>query len=108
YRQWSEQTVCKRNVPELHRQRLEIEQRTEDFLRRRGELTKPRLWAINQARFEIARMAWTYDSDFALKIAATIRQSQPDFVPGGDAARSHYRLMYRLFGFQEAERLAAM
>lgn len=108
YRQWSEQTVCKRDLPEVHRQRLEIEQRAEDFLRMRGELTRLRLSAINQARFEIARIAWGYNAEFASHVVSTIRQSQPDFVPGGSAARLHYRLMYRLFGFREVERLAAL
>ena len=78
----------------------------EDFLRMQSELTADRLWAINQARFEIARIAWLYDSDFAADIVATIRHSQPDFVPGGAAGRFLYRLLYRTVGFSAAERLA--
>lgn len=108
YRQWGEHTLCKRNLPEVHRQRLEIEQRAEDFLRARNALTRERLWAINQARFEIARMVWLYDADYATRIIAVIQHSQPGFVPGGDAARLHYRLVYRLFGFADAERAAAL
>lgn len=106
YRQWSENSVCTRDLSEVHRRRLEIEQRAEDFLCSQGELTVDRLWAINQARFEIARMAWLYDPDFAAEIVATIRHSQPGFVPGGDAARLHYRLAYQTLGFNAAERLA--
>ena len=106
YRQWGEHTLCKRDIPEVHRQRLEIEQRAEDFLRMQSEITTDRLWAINQARFEVARIAWLYDPDFAAEIVATIRHSQPDFVPGGVAARFHYRILYRTLGFSAAEKLA--
>ncbi|MBI4470321.1 MAG: glycosyltransferase [Acidobacteria bacterium] len=107
YRQWGEHTVCKRNKPEVYRQRLEIEQRAEEYLIGRAEMTPERLWAINQARFEIARMVWLYDRDFAGEIVTAIRQSQPGFVPGGDAAPLHYRMLYRTLGFQATERLAA-
>lgn len=106
YRQWSEDTLCKRDILEVHRQRLEIEQQAEDFLRMQSDLTPDRLRAINQARFEVARIAWSYDPDFAAEIVATIRHSQPDFVPSGAAARLHYRLLYRTLGFSAAEKLA--
>lgn len=108
YRQWSEQTVCKRDKSEVHRRRLEIEQRAEDFLKQIGELTPVRLWAINQARFEIARLAWQYDPAFAVEIKRAIRKSQPGFVPGDSAAPAHYRTAYRLFGFSGAEKLATL
>lgn len=106
YRQWGEHTLCKRDTPEVHRHRLEIEQRAKDFLRGRNQLTAERLWAISQARFEIARMAWLYDRNLAAEIVATIRHSQPGFVPGGQAARWRYRIIYRTLGFQAAERIA--
>lgn len=107
YRQWSEQTVCKRDVPEVHRRRLEIEQRAEDWLRETGELTPARLWAINQARFETARSVWKYDPARAAEIMHGVGFSQPDFMPDGDAAPSSYRTAYRFLGFPAAERLAA-
>jgi glycosyltransferase involved in cell wall biosynthesis len=108
YRQWGEHTVCKRDTPEVHRQRLEIEHRAEGFLRMQSDLTPDRLWAINQARFEVARMAWLYDPVYAAEIVATIRHSQPDFIPGGAAARFRYRLLYRTLGFSAAEKLAEL
>ena len=108
YRQWSEDTVCKRDVGEVHRRRLEIEQQAEDFLRLRGELTAERRWAINQARFEMARIAWQYDPQFAGEVLQSIRCSQPGFRPSGRAAPLHYRLVYNLFGFEAAERLASL
>jgi glycosyltransferase involved in cell wall biosynthesis len=106
YRQWGEYTLWKRDKPEVHRQRLEVEQRAEDFLREKDELTLERLQAINQARFETARSIWQYDPVFATQVMAAVRQLQPDFVPGGKAAPRRYQSVYRLFGFRAAERLA--
>ena len=34
YRQWSDQTVCKRDISEVHRRRLEIERNLQEFLRK--------------------------------------------------------------------------
>jgi glycosyltransferase involved in cell wall biosynthesis len=39
YRQWGEHTVCKRDKPEVHRRRLQIERQAEEFLEKRKELT---------------------------------------------------------------------
>ena len=50
YRQWSDLTVCKRDVPEVHRRRLEIERKLEEFLSSTGQLTPARLRAISRAR----------------------------------------------------------
>jgi glycosyltransferase involved in cell wall biosynthesis len=107
YRHWGENTVSKRNKRETHVRRLAIVRRAEDFLRQRNELTPERLQAINQGRFETARMAWLYDPEFASQIIETIRHSQPAFVPDGQAAPAGYQVVYRTFGFQAAEQLAA-
>jgi hypothetical protein len=106
YRQWGEHTVCKRDTREVRSKRLEIEKQTEDFLSARGELTPERRWAINQARFEMARTAWPYDREEALQIVADIHQSQPGFQPGGAAAPSHYRVFWKCLGFRGAEIIA--
>ncbi len=107
YRQWSDQTVCKRDVPEVHRRRLEIERNLEEFLSRTGQLTPRRLRAISQARFEMARTAWQYDRSFAAGIMEDVRKSDPGFSPTGEAAPSHYKLVFRACGFNFAEGLAA-
>jgi len=107
YRQWSDETVCKRDVTEVHRRRLEIEQRLEDHLRQTQQLTPERLSAINQARFEIARMAWRYDAGLARKIMRTIQGLQADFSPRGAAAPAHYKLFFHSLGFAAAERVAS-
>ena len=106
YRQWSDQTVCKRNIREVHRRRLEIEQRVEDFLRLQNVLSPARRWAINQARFETARIAWQYNQQVAIEIINTIHSSDPRFIPGGIAASVSYRLLYRLLGFRITEVMA--
>src|SRR5262249_5579010 len=74
YRQWSMDTVCKRDISEVHRRRLEIEQRLEDHLRETQQLTSERLRAINQARFQIARIAWQYDPSLAVRIMDRVRK----------------------------------
>lgn len=106
YRQWSDQTVCRRNLSEVHRQRLRIEDRLEKHLRAHGLLTPERGRAINQARFEVARSAWRYDCAFAGEIMRQVHRSDPSFVPNGAAAPPRYRALYRLLGFTMSERLA--
>jgi glycosyltransferase involved in cell wall biosynthesis len=106
YRQWSAQTVCQRDRPELRRRVLEILQREEEVLRARGELTPLRRDAINIARFEAARIAWLSSRDEARRIMAAVRASDPAFMPAGVAAPWRYRLAYRVLGFDGAEALA--
>lgn len=106
YRQWGEHTVCKRNMAETHRRRMEIEQAAENWLDARGELTGARLTAINQARFETARSVWRHDRGWACSIFDQIRRAQRDFQPRGAAAPPHYRVALRLLGFDRTERLA--
>ena len=108
YRYFSgDDTVSKRNRTEVPRRRLEIEERAEQFLRERGELTSSRLQALNQARFEIARMTWPEDRTAAMEIVRRIETGQPRFVPEPPAARRSYRWIYRILGFKTAERIAA-
>jgi hypothetical protein len=107
YRQWSNATVCKQDISEVHRRRLEIEQRLENHLREKNQLTRERLRAINQARFQIARMLWQYDSDFAKEVMHQVQISDPKFSPRGAAAPAHYRLAFHSLGFETTERLAA-
>ena len=108
YRHWGENTLWRGNVPEVHRRRLDIEQRTEDFLSSTNALTPQRQYAINMARFETARTAWRYNPTFARELMREVRMNQPKFIPSGNAAPSHYRVVYRLFGFSIAQRLAKL
>ena len=47
-----------------------------------------------------------YGPESTAEIIGAIRRSQPGFVPGGGAARLHYRLVYRTLGFRLVDRLA--
>jgi len=108
YRYWSENaTVSRRNQAEVRRQRLAIEERLEEFLKSRGELTAARMQALNQARFEIARMAWLENRSEAKEIVSTIQRKQPGFVPEPPAAPGRYRVIYQSLGFAAAEWVAA-
>jgi glycosyltransferase involved in cell wall biosynthesis len=107
YRQWSSDTVCRRNIAEVHRRRLEIEQAAEDHLRFTQQLTPERLRTINQARFETARSAWQYDPAFACGILQKVHEIEPDFRPVGQAAPMAYRVALRFFGFKATEYLAS-
>jgi glycosyltransferase involved in cell wall biosynthesis len=100
-------TVSSRNRTEVYRQRLEVKERMEQFLRTGGGLTPSRLQALNQARFEIARMLWLENPALARRVIYTIKERQPKFVPGPPAARRSYRWIYQALGFDVAERIAA-
>jgi len=106
HRIWGDETVSRRNPLLLQEHRLEVLRQAEEFLRRGHELTERRLQALNQTRFEIARIEWVARRDAAIQIIQNIKKSQPDFMPSASAAPGVYRLIYRLLGFDIAERIA--
>lgn len=106
YRVWSEETLCRRDKGLTRRERRKITRRLETHLEATGQMTSERRWAINQARFELARMAWLTDRAEAAEIMAEVRRSELSFRPGEAAAPPPYRLAYRWFGFEGAERVA--
>ncbi|AFZ59162.1 glycosyltransferase [Anabaena cylindrica FACHB-243] len=106
YRQWSESTVCKRDKSETHRQLLAIEDKIEQHLKATNQLTQLRHNAINQTRFETARMIWLSDKNWANEVIAKIINTNKGFIPSGLAAPKSYRLIYRLLGFSTAEQVA--
>jgi glycosyltransferase involved in cell wall biosynthesis len=107
YRQWSDQTVCRRDPRRTMEQRLLILDRLEHTLAARRELTAARQDAVNVARFEIARMLWQQDEKAASDLMTTTRRAHPAFKPHGRAAPAVYRLVFHLFGFRAAERVAS-
>jgi glycosyltransferase involved in cell wall biosynthesis len=106
YRLWSEETVSKRNSAKVRKRRLEILEESENSLCERGQLTESRLRAINQARFEIARVIWPQEPGIATEIIGTVLRSYPAFQPRAPIPLS-YRACYRVLGFQRTERIAA-
>jgi glycosyltransferase involved in cell wall biosynthesis len=108
YRLWSEETLCRRDKALTRRERRKITDRLEAHLEDTGRMTAERQWAINQARFEMARMAWLSNPTEATEILAEIRRSQPGFRPAESAAPPAYLAAYRALGFGAAETLAAL
>lgn len=106
YRQWSEATICKRDKPEVFRQRLRIEDRLEDYLRTHQMLNPERRFSINQARFECARKIWSFEREWANSLISIIKESDPHFLPSGIAAPKAYQITYRFLGFVAAENIA--
>lgn len=107
YRQWSEETVCKRDMPEVFRQRLAIEDDLEQHLSQLNQLTPERRQAINQARFECARLIWLFDTEWAKRLVCKIHRTHKSFVPDGASAPKLYQLIYWLMGFSQAEGIAS-
>jgi glycosyltransferase involved in cell wall biosynthesis len=106
YRRFTDGTLSTRKPSMVRRERRKIETRLEKYLAASGVLTRERQWAIDQARFDMARSAWPVDRFEARTTHAEI-VSHP-FRPAGAAAPKHYRAAYRLFGFEVAERIAAV
>ncbi len=105
WRVWGESSVSTGRRPEVRRRRLQIEQGAEDFLRGRSELTAERQHAINQARFEVARVAWREgDREGAHQALAALRRSAPGFQPASEPLL--YRLMWKWVGFSVTETMA--
>lgn len=105
YRQWSESTVCRKNQAQTYRKRLEIVDRLEKHLARTDELNLIRQTAINQARFECARIIWLTDKQWSSQIIQQITRTQSDFVPA-KITPAIYRWLYRNLGFNSAETVA--
>jgi hypothetical protein len=80
----------------------------EQFLSDSRQLTIGRRHAINQARFEIARVAWNIDREAAKAIMRRVRTSQPYFLAEKPAATRAYRMLYEIFGFDCAETIASL
>ena len=108
YRQWSTETVCRRDISEVHRRRLEIEQRLENHLRENMQLTWDgcarsirRVLRLRESPGNTTRIS-------PAEIMDQVRRLDPKFSPTGAAAPAHYRLVFRSLGFQAAEGLAAV
>ncbi len=108
YRLWSSSTVSRKNKFATYKYRLEIIEKIEHYLELVGELNQSRKDAINQSRFDCARMIWLFNRDWANDIIATIRCKEPAFIPSGNAVPFSYRLIYSILGFNNAENIAQL
>jgi glycosyltransferase involved in cell wall biosynthesis len=103
-------TRVTRKVPgEVDRQRLIIFDRIEHVLAEQKRLSPARLQAINDARHQLARKYWQQDRELKNSILDRIRKSDPSYLPDpGPASPLAYIAMYRLFGFDGAQMIAAL
>ena len=108
YRQWSEETVCRRDPARTFRERLKIVARAEAVLEETGDLTADRREAVAHARLECARVLYHLDRPAARSAVRDLRRSHPGFRPrsAGGFPRA-YRRAYRLLGFEGAEVVAS-
>ncbi len=103
YRRFSDGTLSTRNPAKVRAERARIVARLEAWLREINALTDQRQWSINQARFDMARVAWSEDRTEGRRHHRSITSP---FLPNGKSAQSHYTTVYRLLGFELAERIA--
>lgn len=107
YRQWTNQSVCKKNPLLTLKKRLEVIDRLEEHLLASGQMTAIRKDAIAHSRLESSRSLYHLDRKLALSLAASTSASHPMFrIPKSTAFPWSYRLVFRTFGFATAERLA--
>ena len=106
YRWWCSGTVTRRNILEIYRDRLDVQEAIEKHLLSSAQLTQTRKDAIYQARFEYARRIYSWDRQWAAQVAKTIRDSEPNFEPSSQIAPGSYRTLYKAVGFTGAEFIA--
>lgn len=106
YRRFETGTLSTRKPAKVRRERAKIETRLEAYLQETGQMTPERQWAINQARFDMARASWAEDKSEARAHHAAI--SDKNFKPRGANAPGSYRAIYNLFGFEAAENAARL
>jgi hypothetical protein len=107
YRQWSTQTVCRKDPLLTTQKRLEVVAAANEHLIATGQMTTARQDAINWTRLECARSIYGLNREAAVEIAAEVERSvgRP-LLPEERAFPRSYRMAYRLLGFEAAERIA--
>ncbi|MTJ11417.1 glycosyltransferase [Anabaena sp. UHCC 0187] len=108
YRQWSDNTVCKKDKSETFRQRLEIIEKAETYLRQQSQLTKLRQQAVNISRFECSRLIWIFNREWATLVVTKILDTEPKFIPPRHVSPFIYRLVFKFLGFNAAEIVAKL
>lgn len=105
YRIWTEDSVSRRDPSRLVRTRTMLNEQMLAWLENRGELTASIADAAAQMFFEMARTLAIYD----LEQAAAYKQERVRagyFRPSGPAAPLCYRVLHRMLGFSNTERIA--
>ena len=109
YRQWSTETICRRDPLHTFQRRLAVVRQCELHLLACGQLTIQRSNAIAITRVECARSMYPLDSVLAIGAAGTAKNTGLTFrLPAEPAFPLAYRVLYRWIGFRHAERIAAI
>lgn len=108
YRRFETGTVSTKNMALVRSERSKIERNIEAHLAASNMLTPDRRWAVNQARFQMARSAWPLDRSEARRLHAEIVESMPDFRPTSPSAPRNYQRLYSILGFELTEKMAGM
>ena len=105
YRLSSEDTVCRKDPGRTIRVRTDLLDDAREWLCMRSRWTPAHRKIAGQACFEMARTIARTDLE---KAAAYHRERWREHMmePNGPAAPLNYRAVYRLFGFETAEKVA--
>jgi glycosyltransferase involved in cell wall biosynthesis len=107
YRQWSTQTVWRKNPMQTHERWLAIIEAAEQHLQQQGALTERRRDAIALSRLRCARSIYQHEPGRAREVAKLAKRNHPhlSLVGSKDFPRS-YCWAHRIVGFGLAERIA--
>ncbi len=107
YRIWSEQTLCRKDPQLTIKVKTQLTERMLKWLDQTKRSTKATTQAAGRAFFEMARTIAKYDLEAASKYHDQYQDRGLINMKGTPAAPWKYRLVYRLAGFRQAEKLAA-
>lgn len=107
YRIWSTETVSRKNPLKPLKNRLMIKDRLEAHLLESDQMTPERQNTLNQARFDCARVLYSHEPDAAATVIQKIKVTEPNFIPQGNSSPKLYQILFKNFGFQAAETVAA-
>lgn len=108
YRVHAGESVSRRNPAQTTQTRMELTDRAERHLREQGELTAARRAALAAARMESARSLVRSDPAAARRLARRVGRCGVRNAADSDALPKSYRLFAATFGFEVAERIAAL
>jgi glycosyltransferase involved in cell wall biosynthesis len=109
YRQWSTQTVWRKDPMLTLGRWLAIIEAAERHLQQTGELSEPRRDAIALSRLRCARSIYQYEPNRAREVAELAKRSHPRFsLLGSNDFPRAYRWAHQLGGFGFAERVAEL
>ena len=105
YRVWSDETLCRRDPVQLAEVRTQLFQNLIAWMRERRLLEEHHIHLAGRAFFEMGRTLARYDLPLAARYHRE-KKREGLIRLAGPAAPLSYRVVYRVFGFSLAEKLA--